>query len=87
MGRVVAAATFAAKLGNHRFPMRIAMTFLTGRQFAVLWMAERTSLVGVPGLALYQGVKDLCVTTATDFLWFCDAEGDVQWVMGVGVTA
>lgn len=85
MGRVVAAATFAAKLGNHRFTMRIAVTFLTGRQFTVLWMAERTSLVGVSGFALHQGIKDLCVTTATDFLRFRDAEGDVQRVMGVGV--
>ena len=63
------------------------MAFLAAGQFTVLRMAEGTGLIGVSGLALDQGIVYLGMTTATNLLWFSEAKGNVQRVMGVGMAA
>ena len=50
-------------------------------------MAECTCLIGMPGLTLHQGVIDLGMTAAANLLWFSDTKGNVQRIMGVGMTA
>ena len=84
---VVAAAALAAELRNHGFTMRVAVAFLAGGYQTVFRMAEGTRLVGVSGLALLQGVIDLGMTAAANFLRLSEAEGDIEGVMGVSVAA
>lgn len=87
MGDVMTAAALAAELSNHGLAVGVSMTLLTGRNLTMFRMAEGAGLIGVSGLALHECFVDLGMTAAADLFRLGNAEGDVQRIVGVGVTA